>query len=661
MKKLLLIVILFFPFLKLVASESIDTLKVYQLGEVEVTDSRAKVSNITKANMANVNYYTIQKSDVFSVSDLQLYIPSGYVRTNSRGESMLFIRGAGERQLGLFFDGANMNIPWDNRLDLTSVPADMIGNIRVNKSANSILYGPNVMGGAVSISTIERATKGNGFSMKMQVGDGNSQNLSLINDGRFGDFNYVANLSYFSSDGILMSGNAPDSLGNQNTGSSLRTNTDQKRISAYLRGEYKFDATTLGLSFSYTTQDKGVAPETFAGEDARFWRYPERNRFMITFNGNHNFSEVLTLRATFWYDIYSQKIEDYKSFDYNEINETQKDKDNTIGTRLSLNYLLDDIHRISVVLNGFNTIHDQSTDDANEIEYNQNTLSTGMEYSGVISDFSVNAGFGFDYNQTPKTGLFTEAEGDSQSDLAGFLSLKYSISESIALTGSISRRTRFPTMREQYDGALGSFKTNPDLNAETGILNEIGFIYATDNFNLKAVGFYNIYDDLIERIRLTEEQDPLRRRMRVNYAEAEISGIDMNVNYTGIRNVNVSGFLTYMHTQAEQNNEMIDHLVQKPEILAGLMANYRFNFGLSPQIELEYTGKMYDSDPEGGFVEIDPAVIFNLRIGYDLFISDLAYTEFFIRINNLTDTYKLSQYGLPSAGRTANAGITVRI
>jgi iron complex outermembrane recepter protein len=663
MKYILIIIILFFPFLRLIASEAEmpDTLKIYQLGGVEVTDKRVKVSNITKADIPNISYHTIQSSDVLSISDMQLYLPSGYVRTNSRGESMLFIRGAGERQLGLFFDGVSMNIPWDNRLDLTSVPSDMIGNIRVNKSANSIFYGPNVLGGAVSISTIERASDGYGLSAKLQAGDGNSQGVSMIHDGRIGNFNYIANLSYYKSDGFLMSGNAPDSLANQKVNSSLRTNTDQKRMNAYLRGEYKFNATTLGLSFSFLTQEKGVAAETFEGEDARFWRYPERDRFIITFNGSHDFSDELSMRATIWYDLFSQKIEDYKSFEYKDINETQKDKDNTIGARVSLNYQLNGDHRLSIVFNGFATEHDQSINDSDNTVYTQNTISTGAEYSGMIDNFSINAGLGYDHNQTPKTGIFTEAEGGSQSDLAGFLSLKYHLTSEFCLTLSSSRRTRFPTMREQYDGALGKFKTNPDLKPETGLLNEFGLIYATDHLSIKAVGFYNMYDDMIERIRLTEDQDPQKRRMRVNYAEVEISGLDLNFAYNGINNMQIDGFLTYMNMQQEQNNEKIEHLVQKPELLAGLMTYYRFDFGLIPQIELEYTGKMYDSDADGGYVEIDPAMILNFRISYSIYFSDMVFTEFFVRVNNLTDKYKLSQYGLPSAGRTAIAGLTVRI
>ncbi len=640
-----------------------DTLKVYRLGEIIMTGEKQATTPIQKASMVNVPYNIIQNSDVTSVSDLQYYIPSGSVRTNSRGESMLFLKGAGERQLGLFFDGAAMNIPWDNRLDLTFVPADIIGNINVNTLGNSIFYGPNIMGGAVSISTLERADQGFGTILKVQGGDGNMQNYSLLTDGRINNFNYIANLSYFTSDGIMMSADAPDDLGNQNNNSSLRTNTDQNRLNAYIRGEYHFTPSAVfGLAVSYTKQEKGVAAETFGGEDARFWRFPDRNRFMITLNSEVKFSPKLILRTTIWNDIFSQQIDSYESFEYKTIAEIQYDDDKTIGTRISLNYLISDKSMISYALNGFSTNHKQHIDNDNELTYSQNTISNGLEFSQKFNMFSINLGLGYDYNQTPETGQFIEAEGQSQSDFAGFATLKYNFNHNFAISYNVSRSTRFPSMREQYDGALGSFKTNPDLKPESGLLNELALIIANNKISGKFGLFYNSYTNLIERIRLSAAQDSLKRRMRVNYSDATISGVDLNFNYQPINRMNLFAYYTYMNIQANQGDIEIKHLIQKPEMLAGISAYYNFAFGIKPQFEIEYTGTFYDSDPEndGEFLEIEPTTLFNLRLSYSFAISNI-FTEVFVRVNNITDEYKLSQLGLPAAGRTFSGGVSIKL
>ncbi|MCX7737538.1 MAG: TonB-dependent receptor [Candidatus Kapabacteria bacterium] len=664
MKKILIIVLLINVISAYSQPERKDSLKSYRLGEIEIYETKSQISQINKASVVDVPYYIIQSSDVLSASELQMYLPSGVIRTNSRGESMLFLRGTGERQLGLFFDGMAMNIPWDNRLDLTFVPVDIIGNIRLNLSSSSMFYGPNVLGGAVSISTIERIDPGFGLSLKLQGGDGNTQNISLLHDGKIGDLNYIANISYMKTDGFLMSKNAPDSLGNQNLNSALRTNSQQKRINAYVRGEYHFSQNTItGLSLSYTNQSKGTPPETFAGKDARFWIYPDRSRLALTFNGIHNFSNDLSVKATFWYDIFSQEINGYTGIDYKTIKETQKDDDITIGTRLSINYNLAENHSLSLIFNGFTTNHKQTVNKDPETEYSQNTISTGLEYFGSFNRFEIKAGAGLDYNSTPKTGLFKEAEGTSQNDFAGFLSLRYIITDNIAVFAGTGRRTRFPSMREQYDGALNAFKTNPDLKAETGLLNEVGFVYTRDKIDFKATAFYNIYEGLIERIRLSKEQDSLRRRMRVNYSDATISGVDLNLSFRPFMRMLLEGYFTYMSYSAEQNGKKIEQLVQKPDILAGFNLNYLFSFGLKPKLEIEYTGKQFDTDPVDNtkYVSIDPSFILNFRLSYSFNISDFVYSEIFVRLNNITDEYRLSQLGLPAPGRTFYAGLSLRL
>lgn len=666
MKKMIfiLVILLINIFSVFSQQEKKDSLKSYRLGEIEIYESKSPVSKISKASLVDVPYYIIQSSDVLSASELQMYLPTGVIRTNSRGESMLFLRGTGERQLGLFFDGMAMNIPWDNRLDLTFVPVDIIGNIRLNLSSSSMFYGSNVLGGAVSFSTIERTEEGFGLSLKLQGGDGNSQYYSILHDGKIGDFNYISNISYMKSDGFLMSQKAPDSLGNQNLNSALRTNSHQERLNAYIRGEYHFgDNTIAGLSISYTNQNKGTPPETFAGDDARFWIYPERNRLAITFNGIHSFSEDLYIKGTFWHDIFTQEINGYTGIDYKNINETQKDKDVTSGTRLSLNYNIAEDNSLSLVFNGFTTNHKQSVNIDPETEYSQNTISTGLEYWGNFDMFEIKAGIGLDYNSTPKTGVFKEAEGTSQSDFAAFLNLKFLLTENFAVFAGSGRRTRFPSMREQYDGALNKFKTNPDLKAESGLLNEVGVIYTRDKIDFKATAFYNIYEGLIERIRLSKEQDSLMRRMRVNYSNATIYGFDLNISYRPFANILIEGYLTFMTYSADQDGKKIDQLTQKPDWLSGFNINYFFPFGVKPQLEIEYTGKQYDTDPDDNkkFVSIDPSLILNVRLSYLFNVSDFVNSEIFIRLNNITDEYRLSQLGLPAPGRTFYAGLSLRL
>ncbi len=634
-----------------------DSVRVYKIGEVVITDS--KLEKLSPSKMDVVNYFRINRIDATSFTELTQIIPSTKVRTNSRGESMLYIRGASERQLGLFFDGVQMNIPWDNRMDLTFVPTDMIGQVVIDKQSSSILYGPNVLGGAVSINTQERTSEGIGFNLKIQGNDANTQMYSVCNDGRFGNFNYIANVSYLKSDGFLMSKDAPDDLKNQNIGSHLRTNTDQKRLNAYLRGEMKFDEnTTVGLSFSFTNQEKGVGANTDNVPDnsSRYWRYPDRNRFLTTLNAWHSFDDNKTwqLRGTLWFDAFDQKIESFKDFTYTELDETQKDEDKTFGGRIILDFTPVENHTISYVLNAFSTNHDEQIDNDEKTKFEQITLSTGLEYKGKYDLLSYSLGAVLDYNKTPKTGIFKDYEGNSSTDFGACLSVKYDASEDFAVFGELSRRTRFATMREQFSGALKKFKVNPDLKPETGVLAELGVVYELDNAYIKLSGFANFYDDLIVQKKVSPEDS---RKIRYNLAKAEIIGAELNLFWNPISTLNLEGYFTYMSSKGEENGKEYEHLSNKPDFISSINLNYKFDFGLKLLAEADLTGKQYEEVDV--FQEIDASTVFNFRASYQFFPINNIQTEIFARVNNITDEFRYSQFGFPEAGRMVSFGISL--
>jgi iron complex outermembrane receptor protein len=282
-----------------------DTIRVYKLGDISVTGNNSD-HMLTKSNINSVSYNQIQRSDAATASEMQLYLPSARIKTNSRGEYLLFLRGAGERQLGLFFDGVPLNIAWDNRFDLSLLPMDIMGKVDVNKNASSILYGPNVLGGAVNISTYERATKGIGGKIKLHGGDGPIMQSSLTVDGKLDDFNFIGSVSYSKSDGLIIPDEHPSTLLHQDSSSSLIKNSDRRFLSVYGRAEYEFSGTDrIGLSVININGEKGVSPEMHLDDQsARFWRYPDWSRTMIASNMNFglNSTNSIEFKGTVWAD-----------------------------------------------------------------------------------------------------------------------------------------------------------------------------------------------------------------------------------------------------------------------------------------------------------------------------------------------------------------------
>ncbi|HRT67364.1 MAG TPA: TonB-dependent receptor plug domain-containing protein, partial [Bacteroidota bacterium] len=310
-----------------------DSIRVYQLGTIEVIDQKA-ASNIQLSNFEKVDYYTIRKFEPILFSEIKQILPTALVYTNSRGEMLINLRNSDERQLGLFFDGMTLNVPWDNRFDMTFVPMDIIGSIVVNTNPSSILYGANVLAGVIDIATIERKNNGFGGSFRLSGNDASTMSGSFTLDAKFNKFNFIANVGYTESDGFLLSSNMPQ-MPNQTLNTNLRTNTDYKMLNTYIRGEYHFsEKSKYGLSLNYTNGEKGIAPEGY-NPDARFWRYPDWNRTILTLNGVSTFSEEkeMSLRSTLWYDYFTQTINSYSDITYKDLLEKQIDEDNSFGGR----------------------------------------------------------------------------------------------------------------------------------------------------------------------------------------------------------------------------------------------------------------------------------------------------------------------------------------
>jgi len=96
-------------------------------------------------------------------------LPSAHVPTNSRGEALIYLRSAGERQVAAFFDGALLNVPWDNRYDLSLVPASVINTVTSASGTLSPQYGVNALG-AVAFFPISPSDTPNPVSVNVETG-----------------------------------------------------------------------------------------------------------------------------------------------------------------------------------------------------------------------------------------------------------------------------------------------------------------------------------------------------------------------------------------------------------------------------------------------------------------------------------------------------------
>ena len=462
-----------------------DSLLSYDLAEIVVSDGsifEAETNTVQKVSIADIS-----RRNASSVSELARLIPAAHIQTNSRGESLIYLRSAGERQVGLFFNGALLNVPWDNRMNLDLVPASVIGGMTVTKGVPSVLYGTNVLGGAINITSRTIDYEGAVTEIGGQFGEYATTNFSLTHIQSKGALKFTGAAGYSSRDGLPL---PPVSLYSQNS-ASTRSNTDRKVLNLFGQGSYRLpNGTALGVSYLFIDGNFGIAPEGHLDPEesnVRYWRYPRFLNSTVVLNASIPLGSKAILRSATWGSWFNQDINAYDSETYERIEQQQQDEDNTAGTRITLNQQLGAGH-LSMALNGLKSQHreltlvvqeDGSLTDENDAEaeiFEQYVFSAGAEYSASLSDdMRVTMGASFDGIATPETG--NKPARDPQTGFGVSGGLQYRLATQWLLRTSVGKKVRFPTMRELFGEALNRFLLNSDLKPESSFVTELAHCY----------------------------------------------------------------------------------------------------------------------------------------------------------------------------------------
>ncbi len=643
---------------------SVDTTQIYNLGEISVGGEARQLATATVQNIALAG---IEQQDAVSMADVVRLVPAAHVQTNSRGETLLYLRNAGERQVALFFDGALLNVPWDNRVDLSLIPMQAVGSMTVAKGGASVLYGANVLGGAVNLVPRSLEQPGQFTEAVAQVGVHGRQQGLFSHVGHRGKMRYLGAMGYSDQDAIALPGEA-NLLFNQ-IGSSQRTNTDARLFNVLIRGAYALRSQVqMAVSLLHIEGAKGIAPEGHKNPDVssvRFWRYPDWRNTMLILNSRFQWGETYktTVRGSVWGGRFAQTIEQYGSVAYETLKDLQEDTDHTFGTRWTL-------HRpigrgnLRMAVNALTSEHQQVdtrivSRDRLDLTYRQHLYSLGAEYQHTLTDrLRWIAGLTADGIATPNTG--DKPARDPQFDYSFITGGHYLAGDHTEIRMSVARKTRFPTLRELFGEALGRFKLNPDLKPESSLLTEIGVVVQGTAFSGEVIGFAQRTTDTIDQQNILEDGNQLRQR--INLVGSRVWGVEMIGVARPVRSLKLEGHLTLSHVRAYEKatDSYAGYVSEKPAVLGRAMLVYHFPYAFTGRAEVVYTGKAFSLNEEDVFKVLDPATVVNLRLGYNWLSPASTFAlESFIRLNNFTDAVQTPQLGLPAAGRHLQGGVKV--
>lgn len=641
-----------------------DSLATYDLSEIVIASGETTL--VSASTIRKVSLAEIARQDPSTAADIARLIPSAHIATNSRGETLVYLRNAGERQVAFFFDGALLNVPWDNRVDLSLVPASVLGGMNVSPGAASVLYGANVAGGAVNLISRSLGNEGTHAEITLTGGYPRSAHLHGTFMRRSGGFQATASAGLLDDAGEALAEGADLPFHQQDD--DLRTNTDRRVANLYGQVQYQLsDAASLGASIIHIDAEKGIAPESHldpAEERARFWRYPVWRHSMLILNGDADVGGA-NVRGTVWGTRFQQDVAQYAGAAYDELESRQLSLDWVAGSRLIWTRRLAG-GAIRMVGNALTATHLQEdlafeggegAASDGELLFGQHLYGVGAEFERVLATgITALVGGSVDRMVLPRTG--DKPRRDPFTGYGTTIGLTYQAANAVLLRLAAGRKARFPTLRELFGEALDRFRVNPDLTPETSLMMEIGSSIRGERRWVEFTAFASRTRDAIDQVILDDG-----RRMRVNLDGSRTVGAEVFGRARLRTRWFLDGHVTWLSTRGYGKDGRTRPVPERPRWLGTSTVGFEFRTGLSVLAQAEYTGRAYSLDPAGGFEALPSSLALNVRAAYRGFLSAprSVFAEWFLRIDNLTDAVVVPQLGLPAAGREIVGGVTLTL
>lgn len=640
---------------------------VFRLKEIVVRATKP-IATVAGTSAVEIRIDSLVVSPAPTMESVIRRMPGVHVRTNSRGEAELTVRGSDARQVAVLFDGVPLTASWDSRADVSVIPATAPQEMTLVRGLSSVLHGPNTLGGVVEIkvghSPFELQEPSLQFTTGMDDNGGIGLSGTIATPVRTdaGAWLIRAGGGYRDTPGApLARGIAEPAPFNDR---DLRLNTDSRNVDGFFAVRYAArGGGWFSLASSTFSAERGIAAELGSSEP-RLWRYPTVRRMVAVASGGTGdrrtpFGGMGDLEASVGIDLGRTEIESFATRDYDVIDGTEDGDDRTYTMRLLGDQTLGSRADLRTAFTYVDINHDEVIDDGPTHQYRQRLFSLGgetvfrpvQEGTGSLSDLRLTAGAVLDMGDTPKSGgkppLGRLTEWGARFGVIAVLG-----GGATVLHGGVSRRARFPAPRELYSGGLGRFEPNPDLTPETLLAGEVGITRQFGAGDIQAVGFRHHLDDAV--VRITTAAGLFRR---VNADEIRSSGLELMGSYA-LGPVALAGDVTLQSVERiEKATGASREPENQPSVFGSASARFPLPLSLRAFTEARFTGRQFCLDLDtGADIELDGGTRFSADLSREFRIRSantawISRLEARIGVDNLTDTAIYDQCGLPQPGR----------
>ncbi len=594
-------------------------------------------------------------------------VPFLLVRTNSRGEAELSVRGSDSRQAAVLFDGLPLSIGWDHRSDASVFPTTGIGSVTVVRGLSTLLQGPNALGGVIDLGLSSyRGEQPSRTQVGLRLGTDQLGTQALAGDFATpievggGQLTFRAGAGYRDVRTVALSRDVRDQYTQH---AHERTNSDVNQRDGFLSARYLTPGGAwIGGSHSGYTLERGVMPELHITAP-RFWRYPEQNRALSLFTagtgrrhtawGSGDAELVVGRNGSY------TSIESFFDAAYDSIVGRETGDEATTTARLQADHSLGRGElRTAMSYSGVRYL--EGLNGAAPNEYEQRLWSGAFEVEQPLAgSLRLTAGYALDASTTPKT-AGREALG-RLSEWGGRLGVS-----SVAFNGrwrlhaSANRRARFAALRELYSGALNRFEPNPALRPEVLVGGEVGATLLSSRYQFQGVAFRHGLRDAIVRTTL-----PNRKFQRVNRDEMRSTGLELLGGVsTGALQLSADALIQRVRIEDPAVSGSERKPENQPDLRLGADVQFPAVAGVTVRASVDHSGRQYCVNPDtqrnqelAAQTWTGAGVERGFALGRGNLFSRLVAS---LALDNLTDAGVYDQCGLPQPGRTLRLGLALR-
>jgi iron complex outermembrane receptor protein len=635
-----------------------DSSRVFKLGEIEVVVARQNPSPIV--------------ADAIGVRDLRLYhrtdlaqglglIPGVSVSAvGPRNEAGVFVRGYDLRQVPLLVDGIPVYVPYDGYVDLGRFTTYDVGSLQVSKGASSVLLGPNALGGALNVVSRRPAA-----ALELAGGTGlftAGGREAWLNAGTRQSRWYVQGSgSYLTQDAFrLPDGFRP--VTTEDGGNRQNSYRTDWRASAKL-GLTPRATDEYALVVAWQDGEKGNPP--YSGPDpaqlsrARFWRWPEWNKRSVSLLSQTALSERVVVKGRGYYDRFDNILDSYDDTTYTAQTRPfafhSVYQDDTWGGSGQVSVTAQASHVIGLAVHAKLDRHQEHNRGEPVRTYRDRTLSVGIEDSWRVSRrVTLVPGVSYDHRRGLEADDFVGGQVLS-ADVSASGSLNPQLVALVdigpgRLQASVSRKSRFPTIKDRYSYRLGSAIPNPDLTAER--VTHLVLDYAATpirGLSIRAAGYYSRIEDLISQVDSVATDSTGRPLFQLqNVGDARFVGFEVGVDLQPIHSTRMGTSYAWIDRRNLTNPDI--HLLDVPKArfqVFGEVAPVRLVTVLA---RLEWNSSRFVTSQ--GFT-VDPFTVVDARASVGPFGGATVEGG----ITNLFDREYYLANGFPDPGRTVFVGV----